>query len=172
MAYLQRPRIILHNPPSDHTLRGAADELGIPAITVEIGDPQVFQPRHIKPTLAGVRAVLCHFEMIPKRAHAEGVPPIVCGRSEWLYTDHGGLLEVLPAVASMVAKGELIARQRDVFGDLVQEYFAPFDGVVIGKSVNPVSPTGARIMHLGQISTDHDQIASHSEAEDDAAEFK
>ena len=24
MAYLQRPQIIVHNPPSDHTLRGAA----------------------------------------------------------------------------------------------------------------------------------------------------
>ena len=34
MAYLQRPQIILHNPPSDHTLRGAAMELGIPSITV------------------------------------------------------------------------------------------------------------------------------------------
>jgi len=51
MAYLQRPQIIVHNPPSDYTLRGAAMDLGIPAITLEIGDPQETVPQ------SGIRAL-------------------------------------------------------------------------------------------------------------------
>ncbi|MEM1123056.1 MAG: succinylglutamate desuccinylase/aspartoacylase family protein, partial [Bacteroidota bacterium] len=39
MALLQNAQIIVHNPPSDGTLRGAADEKGIPAITLEVGNP-------------------------------------------------------------------------------------------------------------------------------------
>ena len=31
------------------------------------------------------------------------------------------------------------------------EYRAPYRGIVIGKSVEPVSATGARIVHLGHI---------------------
>lgn len=58
MARLQRPRIILNNPPSDTTLRGAAQELGINAVTVEIGDPQRFQQAMIRRSLTGVRAVM------------------------------------------------------------------------------------------------------------------
>lgn len=164
MAYLQRPQIILHNPASDRTLRGAVAELGIPAITVEIGDPQVFQPRHVRPTLAGVRAVLSHFRMLPKRGAAQGDAPVVCSDSHWLYTHHGGLLEVLPGVAAPVEAGTVIARQVDIFGDLVCEYRAPEDGVVIGKSVNPVSPTGARILHLGRVATEGDRLVSPAEA--------
>ncbi len=164
MAYLQRPRIILHNPPSDHTLRGAAAERGIPAITVEIGDPQVFQPRHIRPTLAGVRAVLSHLRMLPKRVTSDSATPIVCASSHWIYTAHGGLLDVLPGVAEQVESGATIARQIDIFGDLVCEYRAPADGVVIGKSVNPVCPTGARILHLGRIAGPEDGLLSATEA--------
>ncbi|NJM96668.1 MAG: succinylglutamate desuccinylase/aspartoacylase family protein [Phormidesmis sp. RL_2_1] len=64
MGYLQRPQIILHNPPSDRTLRGAAMELGIPAITVEIGNPQVFQPRRIAASLTGIRRVMGEIGMM------------------------------------------------------------------------------------------------------------
>ncbi len=151
MAYLQHPKIILHNPPSDFTLRGTADELGIPAITVEIGDPQVFQPRHIKPTIAGARAVMSHFGILKSKPRVQAAEPILATGSSWMFTDFGGLLEVLPEVATTVEEGELVARQLDIFGAVVREYHAPFDGVVIGKSVNPVSPTGARILHLGRL---------------------
>ncbi|MCB9596165.1 MAG: succinylglutamate desuccinylase/aspartoacylase family protein [Sandaracinaceae bacterium] len=151
LARLARPQIILHNPPSDRTLRGAAAELEIPAITVEIGDPQVLQPRYIKPTLTGIRSMLAEVEMLPKRAVAPGAPPILCKTSRWFYTDHGGLLSVMPQVTDTVAEGDLIARQRDVWGDVVREYHAPFSGVIIGRSTNPVGQTGARIVHLGRV---------------------
>ncbi len=151
MAHLARPQIILHNPPSDRTLRGAAAELGIPAITIEIGDPQVLQPRYIKPTLTGIRSMLAEVKMLPKRPVAPGRPPVLCKSSRWIYTDHGGLLEVFPQVADMVREGELIARQRDIFGDVVREYHAPHGGVIIGRSSNPVGQTGSRIAHLGRV---------------------
>lgn len=149
MARLLRPQIIVHNPPSDHTLRGAAMELGIPAITVEIGDPQRFQPRYIKSTRAGIRDILARANMLPKRQRPEAPAPIICASSEWMYTDRGGLLEVLPNVAERVKEGTLIAKLRNAFGGVIREYRVPHDGIVIGKSMNPVSPTGSRIIHLG-----------------------
>lgn len=151
LAYLARPEIILHNPPSDSTLRGAAAAADIPAITVEIGDPQVFQPKYIKSTLTGIRSMLSEVEMLPRRSVAPGRPPILCKSSHWIYTDHGGLLSVLPDVTDTVAEGDLIARQADIFGDVVREYHAPSPGVVIGRSTNPVGQTGARILHLGDV---------------------
>ncbi len=151
LAKLARPQIILHNPPSDRTLRGAAAELDIPAITMEIGDPQVLQPRYIKPAITGLRSMLAEVEMLPRRPVALGPAPMLCKASRWIYTDHGGLLSVLPEVNDVVAAGALLARQRDVFGDVVREYHAPFSGVVIGRSTNPVGQTGARIVHLGRV---------------------
>jgi predicted deacylase len=154
MAYLQNPQIILHNPPSDGTLRGAAMEMGIPAITVEIADPHRFQPKYIRSTLTGVSAVLADLGVFKKKVVKVGPSPLLCDRSYWMYTDRGGLLEVQPPLASMVHAGEVIARVRDAFGDVRAEYEAPEDGVVIGKSVNPVGQTGARILHLGTVATE------------------
>lgn len=151
MAYLQRPQIIVHNPASDQTLRGAVASLGAPAITVEIGDPQRFQRDYIKRTGTGLLAVLDRLGMIRKRSRSMGEEPVLCESSGWMYTDHGGLLEVLPALAQRVSEGEVIARMTSVFGDLIYEYRAPHDAIIVGKSVNPVSETGARIAHLGRI---------------------
>lgn len=149
MAYLQKPQIILHNRASDGTLRGAAMELGIPAITIEIADPHRFQPRYIRPAVAGVLAVLAELGVVKRRPSRPGPPPILCRRSYWMYTDRGGLLDVLPELAQPVRRGEVVARIRDAFGDVRTEYLAPDDGVVIGKSTNPVGQSGARILHLG-----------------------
>ena len=149
MAYLLRPQIILNNPPSDRTLRGSASELGIPAITVEVGNPQRFKPEFIRTTLGGVRRILAEVGMVARRPAPEGAAPILCTRAHWLYSDHGGLLEVFPGVAALLEEGEVIARVSNVFGDVVREYHASGPGVVIGKSVNPVAQTGARILHLG-----------------------
>lgn len=153
MAYLQRPQIILHNPASDHTVRGSAMETGIPSITVEIGNPQIFQPQKIKASIGGIRRVLCEVGMLPRRPIKQGPPPVLCSHSNWLYSAHGGLLQVYPEPTQLIKKGECIARQTNIFGDLVHEYLAPEDGIVIGKSVNPVGQTGARILHYGAITS-------------------
>lgn len=149
MAYLQRPQIIVHNAPSDRTLRGAAMDMGIPAITVEIGDPQRFQMNYIRTCRVGMRAVLADAGMLPRRAVAEREEPVICSRSYWMYTDRGGLLVVMPQPTDYVKKGELVARVRNAFGDTIREYFAPEEGIVVGSSANPVGQTGARILHLG-----------------------
>ena len=151
MAYLQRPQILLHNPPSDHTLRGAAMEMGIPSITIEIGNPQIFQPKQIKASVGGIRRVLCEIGMLARRPVSQAPSPILCSKSSWLYTDHGGLLEVFPNPTDKIEEGEVIARQTTIFGDLICEYRAPEDGVVIGKSANPVGQTGYRILHFGTV---------------------
>lgn len=153
MAYLQRPQIILHNEPSDRTLRGTTMELGIPSITVEMGDPQVFQPRHIKASLSGVRRVMSEIGMLPRRTVPGKLQPVLCDQSTWLYTDHGGLLDVLPKPTDLVAENDVIALQRNIFGEVIAQYRAPYDGIVIGKSVNPVAQTGARILNLGRIAS-------------------
>lgn len=160
MALLQRPQIIVHNPPSDRTLRGAASELGVPAITVEIGNPQRFHRDYIKRSLVGLRSVLAEVGMTAKRQERLGSQPVLCQRSFWTYTDRGGLLSVKPEVTDRVEKDQVVAELTDAFGDILREYRAPESGVVIGRSVNPVAPTGARILHIGLLADEQLQEKS------------
>lgn len=164
MAYLLRPQIILHNPPSDKTMRGAAAGLGIPAITLEIGNPGRFQEKFIRASRAGIRAVLADQRLLPKRKVKYGEDPILCASSRWLYTDRGGILKVVPDVTDRVKKDELVATQVNAFGDLVREYRVPTRGVIIGRSIDPVGQAGARIVHLGMLAgEEHGFVQRESE---------
>ena len=149
MALLQNAQIIVHNPPLDGTLRGAADDLGIHAITLEVGDPNTFQKGVIRSSLTGIHNLLNHLGMTRTATEAPQKQPVICQTSYWIYADQGGILSVHPEVATFVKKGVVIATLRNIFGDLLKEYYAPEDGIVIGKSVNPINQTGGRILHLG-----------------------
>ncbi len=149
LALLQNVDIIVHNPPSDGTLRGAADELGIPAITLELGNPSIFQKRLIRSGVEGIHNALCHLNMIDDHIELIEKETILCEKSFWLYTDRGGLLTINVNLLDKVKKGQKIATLRNIFGVQINEYYAPEDGVVIGKSVSPVNQSGGRILHLG-----------------------
>lgn len=149
MALLQNAQIIVHNPPSDGTLRGTADEMGIPAITLEVGNPNRFQKGLIRDGLTGIHNILGYFKMLECEVEEPDEQTVLCERSFWMYTDTGGILAVHPKVTHFVKKGEVVATMRNIFGDLVKEYHAPEDGIVIGKSVHPINHTGGRILHLG-----------------------
>lgn len=154
MAYLMRPQVIAHKTTSDRTLRGSAMELGIPAATVEIGDPLRHQPQMVKTVSVGVRTIMEELGMWRRHEVAERPAPILCAASSWLYTQHGGLLTVYPGLCDVVAKGDKVGEVRNIYGDLLEELFAPAAGVVIGKSTNPVGGTGARVLHLGEVVAD------------------
>lgn len=149
MALLQHPQIIVHNKGKDGSLRGAAAKLGIPAITVEVGDPQRFQRKLIRESLVGIHNILSYLQMLPSEEYHPEQSPVICQKSFWLYTDKGGLLETYPNLTDVVSKGDKIASLYDLFGTKLKDYYTSHKGVVVGKSVNPISQTGARIIHLG-----------------------
>lgn len=149
LALLQHGQIILNSPAPDSTVRGFVNENGGKAITLEVGDPNKFQKGMIRSGLTGIHNTLCYLEMTQGEIEYASTEPFICESSYWIYTEEGGILQVLPDVASLVKKGERIATLKNIFGDLLTAYFAPEDGIVIGKSTHPVAPTGSRILHLG-----------------------
>jgi predicted deacylase len=149
MALLQNAQIIVHNPPSDGTLRGAADEQGIAAITLEVGDPNRFQKGMIRSGLTGIHNVLHELDMITGQIEEPEKPAVICKTSYWIYTDTGGILTVHPDITDLIKKGQVIGTLRNIFGDEIKQYFAPEDGIVIGKSNSPINQSGGRILHLG-----------------------
>lgn len=153
LAQLQKADIILHNEGHDGNLRSVAMDMGIKALTLEVGNPGRFQTHMIEAGMEGILNALAYLGMIDREVKPDPDPAVVCERSYWLHTTHGGILTVLPDLAAEVRKGEIIGELRDVFGEIIDVYRSPEDGVIIGKSVLPVGQTGSRIVHLGIRST-------------------
>lgn len=151
MAELMAPQIILHSPKADGTLRGAAQDLGITAITVEVGDPQRLQAGLVRSARLGLQEALEHLGMLPNVSDPDPAEVVICRRSRWLHSDRGGVLEVTAPLAAIVQPGEPVATLYNIWGDRVRIYTAPERGIVIGRSTNPNAAAGARILHLGAL---------------------
>lgn len=117
------------------TLRSAASTIGIKAITVEIGNPQLFQKQFVQWSYKGVMRILEYLNMFKSGAITDVVPTsspltILCSRGFWIYTKTGGVLEVYPSVNTVIKKGDLIARIKNIFGNVVDEIYCSHSGVV------------------------------------------
>ena len=149
LAKLQNAQIIVNNEPGDGTLRGAAEDLGIHSITIELRDPHVFQRGVVEDSLIGIRNVIHHLDMQEGPLLCPMEQTIVCNRSYWMFTDEGGILTVFPDLVEQVEAGQRVAEVKTIFGKVTKEYHAPEAGVVIGRAVDPLNQTGSRILHLG-----------------------
>ncbi len=150
MARLQNAEIIVDNSPNDTTLRGAADGLNIPSITVELRDPHLIQTDVVDSSLVGIRNVIYDQGMLDGELLCPVKSTILCDSSFWMYTETGGILQVFPPVASLLEKGEIVASVNSIFGKEQITYTCPERAVVVGRSVNPLNQTGSRIIHLGR----------------------
>ena len=135
--------------PMLRTFRAEAMIKGIPTITVEYGNPQVYQKDMIERGIKGMHNLMRWLKMEDAPIEIFTKKPIQCKKSFWIYVDVGGLLEIPVELTQEIKKGDLIGVVRNPFGDVLKKYFAPQDGIVIGKSSNPVNMDGGRIIHLG-----------------------
>ncbi len=156
MAELQEPQIIVNKCGEAGTLRGEASRIGIPTITVEVGDPYLFQKKHIRPSIFGLNNVLVDLGMIDEEMEDIDHDAIICKKSFWVYAKNGGILHVFPNLTDLIKKGDLIANITDIFGSVIEEIVAPVNAVVVAKSTNPVCQVGSRVIHLGVIWHDYE----------------
>jgi len=132
-----------------HTLREEAAAHGIACITVEYGNPQVYQDDMIRRGFQSILNMMVHLKMLDIPIAIPARPAVRCKKSYWIYVQTGGFLEVPVEPGQLLQKGDLIGIQRNPFGDIIRRYYAPEPGVVIGKSTNPANSNGGRILHLG-----------------------
>lgn len=149
LAYLQNPQIIVKKFDVDGTLRSWANENGIPAITIEIGNPNAFQHKLVDETLEGIKNTLRFLSMIDGSVKDMVTDAYVCDHSYWIYSNKGGIVDVFPKLADKVKAGDVIAKVYDVFGQVKEVIKTNKTGVVIGKNVRPNCDAGTRIIHLG-----------------------
>ena len=149
LAYLQNPQIIVQKYDEGGTLRAWANDNDIPAITIEIGNPNAFQHELIDETLDGIKNTMAFHKMLDVEVKDLMSDAVVCDKSYWIYSTKGGIVDVLPKLADKVEKGQVIAKVYDVFGQVKEHVKADRDGVVIGKNIRPNCDAGTRILHLG-----------------------
>ncbi len=140
--------VVLHSPPAEGTLRRAATEAGIPAVTMEVGEPMRLQPEEVERGEEGIESLLNTLGMIRKlRFWSEPQP--VYYESAWVRSDHGGLLITSVALGQQVNKGQSLGTVTDPITNQIREIQAPASGRVLGMALNQVVMPGFAAIRLG-----------------------
>jgi uncharacterized protein len=146
---------VLHNPGEPGSLRRAAVEAGIPAVTLETGEPGRLQEKKIGHGTQGIAGLLDHLGMVV-RASARPAPEPVYYESTWVRADRGGLLFGAVSLGQRVRTGELLGTVTDPITNVRSELRAPQNGRVLGMALNQVVMPGFAAYRIGIPTTESD----------------
>ncbi len=132
------------------TLELAFVQAGIPAMTVEIGSPRIYDAQKIALAVEGTLNVLKHYQVLdaPMGRTAQDVGTYFGNEFETIRSTSGGFLEFLVDVKEAVTPGQPVALQRNAFGDIVAEYRASVTGQVAIIARDALSEPGSRVIQI------------------------
>jgi predicted deacylase len=142
--------LTIHGRGPAGSLRRAAAEAGVPAITYEAGAPRVFERRHIDDGLTGCRNVLLALGVIPGEPQE---PPVrlTVKKTSWLRAQAGGMIDLQVGLGEPVTRGQTISINTNPFGRERSQLVAPWAGVVLGLSRLPLVHPGDAVCHLARL---------------------
>jgi hypothetical protein len=152
--------VILHSSPAVGTLRFAATNAGIPAVTLEAGGPSQLELNEVNRGVKGLETLISTLGMVKQRRTWSSAEPVYYS-SSWVRADSGGILIADVSLGSTVRKGDLLGTITDPMSNASSELRSPYSGRVIGMARNQVVMPGFAAFHIGIESDD-----AHPEAED------
>lgn len=135
---------------ADGVLCVEATRAGIPSFTFEIGEGGRLEPEIAAFGARCVRNAMMSLEMIEGQRETPRQSYFM-KRFVNIRAKRGGLLHTVADLGKPVKKGDLIARTISVFGDPVEEFTAPEDGIFIRATTLSTVAEGERVAALGAL---------------------
>jgi predicted deacylase len=143
--------VVVHNPGREGTLRRAAVDAGIPAITVEAGEPARFDEVEVERGVEGFERLLSAAGMREGASLIARQPQEFYRRSSWIRVDDGGILVSRVALGDAVLPGQILGSVSDPLSDEVSQVRSPYAGRVIGIAFDQLVMPGFAAYHLGLV---------------------
>lgn len=150
MAELFPIEQIKNDPGFAGTLETSLVKAGIPALTIEIGGPRSFDRRKIDMFVEGGLNVLKHHKVIggPMGRTAKDAGVFYGDAFHTVRATHGGYLELKVDLRSKVAAGQVVAVQRNSFGEVVKEYKTDVAGEISTLQRDALIEPGTRVVQV------------------------
>ena len=169
--------VVVNTVGREGTLRRAATDAGIAAITVEAGESARFDESHVVEAMAGILRLLKAKGMIALGMDAPAtetlLSPTAYLRTRWVRVDQGGILVSSVRLGDVVETDQQLGTVSDPLSDEVTSIASPITGRVIGMALDQVVMPGFAAFHLAyeprplRVSPDWAAIPPEVSAEDD-----
>ena len=140
--------VVLQSKGSVGTLRRAAMNAGIPAVTLEAGAPNNLQKEAVEEGVASILSAMSSLSLIPKNFWKRNKEPVFY-QSAWIRAHQGGILFSKVELGDSVEKGEVLGLLNDPVSNKSSEIIAPFEGRIIGMALNQIMYPGFAAYHIG-----------------------
>ncbi len=146
--------VTVHASVRTGSLRAAAVKQGLTILVYEGGEPLRFNPQVIERGVEGVLGVMNALDLIRYRRRRSRQRTIFVEDSSWIRARRGGLVRLQVAEGERVAGRQLLGTITDPFGEDGCDVRAPYPGLVIGRTTNPVMHGGDAVLHLARLPAD------------------
>jgi len=140
--------IVLHSEGAKGSLRRAASDAGIPAVTLEAGEPLRIQQNVVKDGVERIRNLMTNMGMYQRPRFWSTTEPMYLN-SRWVRTEHGGLLISSVKLGDIVKPGDELGKVVNPINNQIFPLTSPHAGRVIGMALNQVVMPGYAAYHIG-----------------------
>ncbi|MGA7318574.1 MAG: succinylglutamate desuccinylase/aspartoacylase family protein [Silvibacterium sp.] len=156
---------IFDNPAYPTLLPNAFINVGIPALTAEIGASRILDLNMIPWFVEGTMNVLKHHGIIsgPMGRTGKDTDIFIGNSGHTLLATHGGFVELLVKLNDKVKVGQKVAIQRNTFGEVVAEYTSGVAGEVAGRRSDATAEPGVPLISILYNDATHEFPVDYSE---------
>ncbi|MFT5710741.1 MAG: putative deacylase [Halioglobus sp.] len=141
--------VVVQSVGGERTLRRAATESGIPAVTLEAGAPHELQKDAVEYGVKSVESALDGLGLIDRHSFWQRVDEPVYYKSTWVRSSEGGILFSEVELGQSVDEGELLGAVTDPITNQRHEIRSTYRGRIIGMALNQVMHSGFAAYHIG-----------------------
>jgi len=142
--------VVISDGPTG-SIRREANDLGIPSIIYEAGEPARFDLDQIAAGVRGIESVMAYLGMVKGMETLEIPESRIYTRTSWIRVPpgSGGYFFPMVELGQLVKKGDRLGTIVDPLTDRETSVESTSDGEVIGMAVAQIVLSGYALIHLG-----------------------
>lgn len=122
---------------------------GAAVIGVEFGDQGKVDSEDLQSAKKGVINVMRTIGMLEGETFANEHPVYLIDRKS-IPSKYDGILYTLVDIGQSISKGTLLGYMSDYWGNIIEEYKAPYSGIVVSTRPSPAIKKGDTVIHIGK----------------------
>lgn len=142
--------VMMHSKERSGSLRFAGSKAGSIVLLFEAGEALRFNHEAIEVGVAGVRRVLRHLDMADWDGPAAGVIP-ESRTSSWVRASRSGVVRLDVEIGDVVTHRQVLGTIIDAFGKRLSTIRASRGGLVVGRTMIPLSNKGDALVHIASL---------------------
>jgi predicted deacylase len=139
---------VLNSRGHPGSLRAAAVRAGIPAVTMEAGEPMRLQSEVVAEGTKAIEALMHKMGMY-SRLSIWANPTPAYYQSHWVRADQSGFLFSRVTLGKRVSRGEVLGRITDPITNQHTDIISPYRGRVLGMALDQMVLPGFAAYHIG-----------------------